>query len=395
MRLGNIKRVVLVVVIILVLSVGAGVGLGFAFDMYIPIIKEREKEEWNQSYLMDRWKDVRIYEKRENATMDELISDIKDETPDDEVKTEQTVQKENFYSKFNIIDEDSFEKYLSNNPKDIEEGYDSIFIDKADLSNTATGIKTIHGDDVFVIDTYNEIVIVGTKINNVNVKVAIAMNNEQVSLSVADNLTYWEKIDRHATKENAVLAMNASGYNWNKAGDYASLYGATIREGRIIRKYTNQENLIGFTKDGQLSFGAEETIENYYNACEYYPIIINDGVSVFQKEDTEEDEEEVNEEVTEVQAGAERLPRSAIGQTKDGSIIMLVTDYGEGIGLTEEEVADIMYTYGCEKAAMLSNEIKTIMWWNGRIINNCYSYDDGGIKLPNSWVIKYNPEVFR
>ena len=30
--------------------------------------------------------------------------------------------------------------------------------------------------------------------------------------------------------------------------------------------------------------------------------------------------------------------------------------------LTEEEVADIMYTYGCDKAAMLSNGDVIIMW---------------------------------
>ena len=79
--------------------------------------------------------------------------------------------------------------------------------------------------------------------------------------------------------------------------------------------------------------------------------------------------------------------RTAIGQTEDGSILMLIVDgNNNGSGATLSEVLNVMKTYGAVNAANLSGGKQTIMWWNGRIVNVPYYDPIGGVRLPTAWV---------
>lgn len=75
-----------------------------------------------------------------------------------------------------------------------------------------------------------------------------------------------------------------------------------------------------------------------------------------------------------VQAGWDRNPRTAIGQAKDGTVIMIVTDgrYATGpndAGATYEDVANLMLKYHADIAANLDGGSSSTMVYEGKVLN--------------------------
>ena len=83
-----------------------------------------------------------------------------------------------------------------------------------------------------------------------------------------------------------------------------------------------------------------------------------------------------------------RNPRTAIGYTKDNTLIMLTADGREGssIGLTLNELARLMKELGCINAMNLDGGGSTVMFINGKIVNKPAVY--GGIPLSHTLMIK-------
>jgi len=83
-----------------------------------------------------------------------------------------------------------------------------------------------------------------------------------------------------------------------------------------------------------------------------------------------------------------RNPRTAIGYTKDNTLIMLTADGREGssIGLTLNELANLMKELGCVNAMNLDGGGSTVMFINGKIVNKPAVY--GGIPLSHTLMIK-------
>lgn len=67
-----------------------------------------------------------------------------------------------------------------------------------------------------------------------------------------------------------------------------------------------------------------------------------------------------------------RNPRTAIGYTKDNSLIMLTADGREGasIGLTLIELANLMKELGCVNAMNLDGGGSTVMYVKGKLLTN-------------------------
>lgn len=80
-------------------------------------------------------------------------------------------------------------------------------------------------------------------------------------------------------------------------------------------------------------------------------------------------------------------PRSAIGYTKDGTLIMVAVDGREGssVGMTLMQLASFMKSIGCEGAINLDGGGSTVMYVNGKIVNN--PQQKGGIPLSNALVL--------
>ncbi len=348
-------NVLLLALIILVLASAVTYGIAFKLKLPLPLINDGTADinYDEQNRLMESWEEVRIYKPQEgnleDLTKETIVGDI---------------TEGEFFSLFSELDKDTFENNIGDA---LEEGYSKLLIDKVDKENTPTGIKTIQGDDVLAIDTHDGIMIVGIDVNGQKGKLAILKYKEQIGYSVVDDLTYWDTIEKHAEKENALLAINANGYTWNQTGNYGTIYGLAVRNDVHIRRVRDKNNIIGFNQEGDLIIGKES--EELYNACEYGPKLIDGGVRVDKGDGV-------------ISA------RTAIGQTEDGDIILLVVDgdrNSKGAGI--EELADIMEKYGAVNASNLSGGICSIMWWNGRVVSNPHG-EELGVRLPTTWIVR-------
>ena len=81
-------------------------------------------------------------------------------------------------------------------------------------------------------------------------------------------------------------------------------------------------------------------------------------------------------------------PRTAIGQRRDGTVIMLVIDGRQlsSIGATLRDVQDIMLEYGAYNAANLDGGSSSTMVYENRIVN-IPSSKYGPRDLPSAFII--------
>ena len=65
-------------------------------------------------------------------------------------------------------------------------------------------------------------------------------------------------------------------------------------------------------------------------------------------------------------------PRTAIGQTRDGTILMLVIDGRQvgSLGATLKDVQDIMLKYGAYNVANLDGGASTVLYYDNQIVNH-------------------------
>ena len=311
-----------------------------------------------------------------------LVTYTPPETPDDfqevidsgELELDEVTDNE-FYKTFSILDKKTVEDYLAKNPDLLKNGYQALFIDKVDMMNTPTGIKTTIGDDVLAIDAVNKIIVIGRDVVNGSstskVKLALVYDQTELDMSLVRDLSYWDIIEKHAKNTGAILAINASSYNWSNSGSYAILYGAVKWHDQVFRKANNTNNLIMLDKDGTLSIGSN--MDGAYNAVEMMPILIKNGTVMYVDHSKDV-----------------RSAQTAIGQTEDGVTLMLVGSggvYGSKLGVTESEILKIMQDYKAYNASILSGGSRSIMYWNGRIVTESVGYDDAGVRLPNAFIV--------
>jgi len=83
-----------------------------------------------------------------------------------------------------------------------------------------------------------------------------------------------------------------------------------------------------------------------------------------------------------------RNPRTAIGYTNDGTLIMVTADGREGssIGLTLTELANLMKSLGCINAMNLDGGGSTVMYINGKVVNK--PAVQGGIPLSHTLMVR-------
>ena len=90
--------------------------------------------------------------------------------------------------------------------------------------------------------------------------------------------------------------------------------------------------------------------------------------------------------------GSGANPRTAIGQTADGKMLLLVTD-GRGanghLGATASDLIDIMEKYGAVNAANLDGGSSTSMYYNGEYIQTSvtFYYNNASWFLPTTFLV--------
>ena len=97
------------------------------------------------------------------------------------------------------------------------------------------------------------------------------------------------------------------------------------------------------------------------------------------------------EKVVEGSAGWGISPRTAIGQTKNGQVLLLVVDGrqpGYSIGCTMGDLADMLLRYGAYQACNLDGGSSSIMYYNGRKITKPSAANkEEGRRLPDAFIV--------
>ncbi len=166
-----------------------------------------------------------------------------------------------------------------------------------------------------------------------------------------------------AENNKAVLAINGGGFedlNHNSTG--GSPLGVTIANGKTItsKAYGGAGGVIGFDTDNKLVLGrmtAEEAQKrNIRDAVTCGPFLI------------------INGEASKVvgNGGWGTAPRTAIGQRKDGIVLMLVVD-GRQVGrqgADMDDLIEVMQRYGAYNASALDGGTSSVMVENYKLIND-------------------------
>ncbi len=285
--------------------------------------------------------------------------------------------EKSFFKLYPEIDKDSFESYMEGHEDEsiTESGY--LVIDKASRGDEDTGIRTASGDRVLAIDTLNGITIAMVEGSDYAGYLAIIKDPSQVGVSPASTLgTQGQHIAGIAEESNAVLAVNASGfYDPGGHGNGGTVHGLLISDGEKLSDWSWGTNkVIGFDEDDTLYVGTYKEENDLRDAVEFKPMLVYDGIKA-----------------VEGSAGWGISPRSAIGQTKDGQVLLLVVDGrqpGYSIGCTMGDLADIMLRYDAYQACNLDGGSSSIMYYNGRKITKPSSGDKtNGRYLPDAFTV--------
>lgn len=191
-----------------------------------------------------------------------------------------------------------------------------------------------------------------------------------------------ESILTVSEREKAIVAMNAGGFydpDWNSNG--ALPHGTVIANGQIVSDFQDANmggGFIGFTRENKLVLGkmsVKEALDiGYRDAIEFGPFLIVNGKRSFIKGN----------------GGWGIAPRSAIGQRKDGIVLLLVINgrIPSSIGADMVDLCDIMENYGAYNAANLDGGSSSELVIKNKIINTPVAGGKNGLRdMSTFWIV--------
>lgn len=178
-----------------------------------------------------------------------------------------------------------------------------------------------------------------------------------------------ETTSKIAKSNNAVAAINAGGFIDESAsgkawtGNGGIPRGIIMSEGKIVyNDYSNdkvKDDIVAITEEGLLLVG-KQTVgelkeEKVTEAVSFGPALIVNGKKT----------------ITSGDGGWGKAPRTAIGQRKDGAILLLVIDGKQisRLAATLKDVQDVLYEHGAYTASNLDGGSSTTMYFDGKVIN--------------------------
>ncbi len=171
------------------------------------------------------------------------------------------------------------------------------------------------------------------------------------------------ELDWYMEKYNALAGINGGGFEDEGGhGDGSVPQGLVIQDGRIVHGNEYMlSSIVGIDKNGKLVTstltGEEALRRGVKEAVTFGPTFIENGKVVYTSAD----------------AGTLNMlnPRTAIGQTEDGTILMLVID-GRGptsFGAQYEDVIDVFQKYKAVNAGNLDGGNSSVMMYEGEYAN--------------------------
>ena len=178
---------------------------------------------------------------------------------------------------------------------------------------------------------------------------------------------------------NALAGINAGGFDDPNGEGFGGVPTECIIENsKVIYGDMNKSyDIIGFNNKNVLVLStmtlSQALQSGIRDAIAFSPYLVVNGEGI----------------ITEGNGGWGLGPRTAIGQTKDGKVLLLAIDGRQlhSIGATLLDVQNIMLEYGAYNAANLDGGSSTVMYYNGNLINKpCSPY--GERFLPSAFLVK-------
>ena len=286
-----------------------------------------------------------------------------------------------------FYDDDTINKVMQENyVKESDEETDLDAISFVDYSNSKVMYKNKYEKEILTHEEGATYKLININEDGMRGYLIAVYDPSKVKVATASNMNNnGEMLTTIAKKNNAVVAMNASGFfDPGYVGNGGKPHGAVIKDGKLVSNLARSNvggGIIGFTNDNKLILGkmsAEEALaKGVRDAVEFGPFLVVNGEPSFIKGN----------------GGWGTAPRSAIGQRQDGIVLFLVMDgrdYAHGIdGVGMVELTEIMVRYGAYNAANLDGGTSCGLIINGELTNQ--PVNGSGKKttraIPNAWIV--------
>ncbi len=263
------------------------------------------------------------------------------------------------------------------------EQYKSISTEE--LSTVAVNTSLIHiSESSSDQSTDSSIQVVEIAEGTAKGKLLIVRNPKQVILGTSDAFVHQPGLllTDMVAKYNGIAGINAGGFvDDNGNGNGGVPQGLVISDGEILwGDASTPYQLVGLDEEGVLhvgSFTGQGALDQGIQWAVSF--VTHDGLASSLI---------INRDVQYQNLGGGVNPRTAIGQRKDGAILLLVLD-GRSIntlGATMMDVVNIMLEYGAVNAGNLDGGSSSVMVYQGEIINHCSSVT-GPRRIPTGFIV--------
>ena len=353
--------------------------------IYIETAMSTMNHKWLATYFIPKSVIDAVMAKRQEEfdKQANLQSSWGTEEEDSETETEEeNVAEKEFYEKYWELDTPSIRNYFASNASLVANGYDSILIE--DLEGDL-GLKTASDDSLLVLDTENNLMVIGVAGNHFVGKLAIVKNPEQVELIKASAFgSVGEMVESIGQRTDSLIAINGSAFVDPKGhGSGGTLNGVMLLDGQAYGTAKNGYwKLVGMKNDNRMyisNYYQTNDVSNYKWGVEFFPALIVDGQNVVDGT-----------------FGMGLQPRTAIGQSRNGDCMMLIIDGrqpGYSVGCTVADCSKILERYGAFQAMNLDGGSSSVMWYRGQLITRSSSVSKRGRYVPSGLVIRKKSQV--
>lgn len=237
---------------------------------------------------------------------------------------------------------------------------------------TQQPVRSMDGIDVYEVKggTYSGYMMVVQDPSRVSVGVCRENFNSKAGL----------RLHEIAERYDAVAAVNGGAFvDTNGTGNGGEPTGLVISGGQVLNRanLSSIHNIVvGFNEDDILVFGkftgAEAQENNMRDALAFGPVLVSNGEPA---------------PVTGASSGLN--PRTAIGQSADGAVLMLVIDgrQATSLGATYADLIQVMLEYGAVNAVNLDGGSSSMLYFDGEYLNNGVALT-GSRKLPTAFIVR-------
>lgn len=288
------------------------------------------------------------------------------------------------YLAYIFFNQNTIDHILENN-KVIESGLDGT-TDGVNIAGQDPGVyDSIYEEQVLKRDPGNDLYkVIEVEGSGYKGHLLVVYDPSRVHLYQYSGLSHGGKqLDKMLELAEAKAGTNASGFSVNYNTYQYSIVGTVIMDGKVISNGGTtgwDGGIIGFTYDNKLLLTKK-------SASEAVNMGVRDGMSFgpFLVVNGEPSKFKGN-------GGYGIAPRTAIGQRKDGIVLMLVIDGrrpGHSLGVDMVELTNIMVKYGAYNASNLDGGGSSSMVVDGKVLSVAGGSGYSGERyLPNAWIVK-------